>query len=348
MAQCDTRLSALEALGVAFCLSGVHDRWLGPSPESEQSSSPGRRSRMNKGIMESVKDKMVGSIKGTGEVLNAAVDTVSGTLVTTIKGTGAVGTALTSAVSDVLRGAIMGTAQVGGDVGAAAKGGVVGVLKGTKEVGAETIDTVSVSARTLVKSAAEVGGDLGAVARNTVEGAISGAKQVGLNVEEAASAAATGAIKGAGEVSEQAVHQVRNAVTGFIAGVKAVLCPACLQRVLADRSLPSVRDGGDAITVDALGHEIITDRTGSPLSERLIRLGVSPLVRMALDEDARVRIRGEPRGGPVEVTPRRRAQLGTARVEVGDDDVKARRRRDRPAPPSTYHRPQPQHQIGVG
>ena len=38
---------------------------------------------MNKGIMESVKDKMVGSIKGTGEVLNAAVDTVSGTLVTT-------------------------------------------------------------------------------------------------------------------------------------------------------------------------------------------------------------------------------------------------------------------------
>ena len=78
---------------------------------------PGR-----KGIVESVKDKMVGSIKGTGEVMNAAVDTVSGTLVTTIKGTGAVGTALTSTVSDVLRGAIMGTAQVGGDVGAAAKG----------------------------------------------------------------------------------------------------------------------------------------------------------------------------------------------------------------------------------
>ncbi len=51
----------------------------------------------------------------------------------------------------------------------------------------------------------------------------------------------------------------------------AVLCPACLQRLLADRSLNSVRNGDDAITVDASGHEIITDRTGSPLSERLVR-----------------------------------------------------------------------------
>src|SRR5713101_2931751 len=121
MAQCDTWGFALATVGIAFCLAGVNERCIGPSPESDQSSSPGRRSHMNKGIMESVKDKMVGSIKGTGEVLNAAVDTVSGTLVTTIKGTGAVGTALTSTVSDVLRGAIMGTAQVGGDVGAAAK-----------------------------------------------------------------------------------------------------------------------------------------------------------------------------------------------------------------------------------
>src|SRR6266567_5985427 len=46
----------------------------------------------------------------------------------------------------------------------------------------------------------------------------------------------------------------------------AVLCPACLQRLLADRSLNSVRNGDDAIIVDASGHEIIADRTGSPLN----------------------------------------------------------------------------------
>ncbi len=67
----------------------------------------------------------------------------------------------------------------------------------------------------------------------------------------------------------------------------AVLCPAGLQRLLADRALTSVRNGGDAISVDALGHEMITDRTGSPLSERLVRPGVSPLIRIALNEDAR-------------------------------------------------------------
>lgn len=106
----------------------------------------------------------------------------------------------------------------------------------------------------------------------------------------------------------------------------AVLYPAGLQRLLADRSRNSVRNGSDAIIGDALGHEIITDRAGSPLSERLVRPGVSPLVRMALDEDAHVPLRCEPRGGPIEVTPRRRTELGTARVEVGDDDLKARRR----------------------
>ena len=88
---------------------------------------------MHKGIMESVKDQVVGSIKGTGEIMNTVVDTVSGTLVTTIKGTGAVGTALTSTVSDVLRGAITGTAQVGGDLGATAKAGSSGSSKARRK-----------------------------------------------------------------------------------------------------------------------------------------------------------------------------------------------------------------------
>src|SRR6266568_9107065 len=110
----------------------------------------------------------------------------------------------------------------------------------------------------------------------------------------------------------------------------SVLYPARLQRLLADRSPPSVRNDGDAITIDTPGDEMFTDRIGSPLSQRLVRSGLSPLVRIPLDEDARVSIRCEPRGGPIEVAPRRRTELGTARVEVGDDDLKARGRRDGP------------------
>jgi hypothetical protein len=49
-----------------------------------------------------------------------------------------------------------------------------------------------------------------------------------------------------------------------------VLYPARLQRLLADRSLTSIRNDGDAVTVDALRYEMIADRIGSPLSERLI------------------------------------------------------------------------------
>src|SRR5438094_7119890 len=83
----------------------------------------------------------------------------------------------------------------------------------------------------------------------------------------------------------------------------AILDPARLQWLLADRSLTSVRHGGDAITVDALGHEMLTDRIGSPLSERLVRPRVSTLLRMALDDDASVPIRCEPHSGPCEVPP---------------------------------------------
>jgi len=74
-----------------------------------------------KGIAESVKDAIVGSIRGTGEIVNVVVDIVNRTLVNALKGTGAVGTAVTTTVADVLRGAILGSAQVGADVGAAAR-----------------------------------------------------------------------------------------------------------------------------------------------------------------------------------------------------------------------------------
>lgn len=45
------------------------------------------------GIVESVKRGIIDAIRGTGEVLNAVVDTVSGTLVNVVRRTGAVGTA---------------------------------------------------------------------------------------------------------------------------------------------------------------------------------------------------------------------------------------------------------------
>jgi hypothetical protein len=59
-----------------------------------------------RGIFESVKDGVIGTIRGTGDVAKAVVDTVSGTLSHTIKGSGAVATSLIETVSDLGRAAI--------------------------------------------------------------------------------------------------------------------------------------------------------------------------------------------------------------------------------------------------
>ena len=58
------------------------------------------------GIFDSVKDGIVGAIRGVGEITDAVVDTVSGSLVNDGRATGAVGGALTSAIAATVRGAI--------------------------------------------------------------------------------------------------------------------------------------------------------------------------------------------------------------------------------------------------
>ncbi len=79
----------------------------------------GRWTMVEKSRIESVKEEIVGAIKGTGDIVNAVVDTVAGTLTNTIKGTGAVATSLIGALSDTARASIQGVAQVGGDIGVA-------------------------------------------------------------------------------------------------------------------------------------------------------------------------------------------------------------------------------------
>jgi len=59
-----------------------------------------------KSMIESVKEEIVSAIKGTGDIVNAVVDTVTGTLTNTIKGTGAVATSLIGALSDTARASI--------------------------------------------------------------------------------------------------------------------------------------------------------------------------------------------------------------------------------------------------
>ena len=59
-----------------------------------------------KSMMESVKQEIVSAIKGTGDIVDAVVDTVSGTLTNTIKGSGAVATSVVRVLSETARASI--------------------------------------------------------------------------------------------------------------------------------------------------------------------------------------------------------------------------------------------------
>ena len=80
--------------------------------------------------------------QGTGDIVDAVVDTVSGTLTNTIKGSGAVATSLVRVLSETAHASIQGVAQVGGDLGAAAKGAIIGAWRGTNETSAEAVETI--------------------------------------------------------------------------------------------------------------------------------------------------------------------------------------------------------------
>jgi len=174
-------------------------------------------------MIESAKNGIVTAIKGTGDVAQAAVDTVTKTLSTTAQDAGKTGASVVDATATVAKGVIHGATGVGAHLGHAAKGTVVGVVRATKHTGAEAIDTIGHTARALIHSTAEVGGELGHTATGVVEGAIAAAKEVGIGAEEAASAAAHGALHAADKVGTTALKTVSNVMKETISGVKVVL-----------------------------------------------------------------------------------------------------------------------------
>ena len=63
-------------------------------------------------LIDLVKNTVITTIKGAGEIVNTVTDTVSGALVNALQGTTAVGTAAVGAVADVASGVIQGASQV--------------------------------------------------------------------------------------------------------------------------------------------------------------------------------------------------------------------------------------------
>ena len=174
-------------------------------------------------IIETVKDRILAAVKGTGDIAQATVDTITQTLATAIRAPGRVDPAVTAALGDVASGAVHGAAEVGGDLGQPTRGIMLGVLRGSQGEGVQLLDTIRHTAHVAIWDTADVVGDLEAAATGLVAGAIDGAKELGIAIEQAAAAAADGALKAAGQVGSPAVSAVRKAVTKPINGVKVAL-----------------------------------------------------------------------------------------------------------------------------
>lgn len=110
----------------------------------------------NTGVIESVKDGVVNTVKGAGNVTSAAVDVIGQTA----------GSAVKSA------------AEVAGDIGTATKNLVGGAVEGAKELGVDAMKAVSTTATEALKAAGEIGSEAGEKVRDTFTGTIAGAKVV--------------------------------------------------------------------------------------------------------------------------------------------------------------------------
>jgi hypothetical protein len=161
------------------------------------------------GKMEWATDRIVAAIRGSRDIMQAIVGTVTELFTETMKDTGRAGASLTDVVTGVAGGVVRGVSQLNADLGHAGQGLMLGMLRGTKEVGAEGISTIRETAAAVIHATASVGGNLQQAATGLIQGAIQGAKEVDVASEVAVRVAAEGALKAAEKLGSTAVKTVR-------------------------------------------------------------------------------------------------------------------------------------------
>jgi hypothetical protein len=96
--------------------------------------------KTNPGVIETVKDKSVAVVKGTGNVVGTAVDSTAEVLGTAVKDTAKVGGEVGTAATGLVTGAIKDVKKVGVGAEHATAAVAGGALKMVGEVGTETVD----------------------------------------------------------------------------------------------------------------------------------------------------------------------------------------------------------------
>ena len=105
-----------------------------------------------------IKDALVSTIRGAGDVLGTTIDTTRDTTVKALQSVRDVGGEASGLAVDGVTGAVQAASEVGSSVGLAAKGAVIGVIQGVGEVATVTVVTLSDTVRAAIKGTSEVGG----------------------------------------------------------------------------------------------------------------------------------------------------------------------------------------------
>jgi hypothetical protein len=151
------------------------------------------------------------------------LESVTQRIAGSVKGAGLTGTALRDALSDVVSAAARDAVEKGGDLGPAAKAIMMGVVRGTGEKSEAALHLLSHAARIVIRHVADRNGNLAATIKGIVLGAIASARSMGVETAKAASTAAQGALEGASEAGSVTVERVLGALKEPIGGSKVVL-----------------------------------------------------------------------------------------------------------------------------
>lgn len=173
-----------------------------------------------------MKEGLVGSLKGLGEIEAGIASLVRGTVTDSMKLASDTVTMGVGFTADLMKGAIKATEEVGTGLTLGAKSVTKGLITGAGDVGGDMVTVAHKTVGGVVKGAVEVGGDIAGVAVEAVKGTADAAKEIGASAEDMAEVMVSGAVDAAGTIGMTAVKAAREMLVGVVDGVRGVVAAA--------------------------------------------------------------------------------------------------------------------------
>ena len=119
-----------------------------------------------------VRDSLTGTLRGTGQVTEVAIDVVRDTTVNALKGARTVGGEAGHLAQDAVIGVLQVTGKIGAEAGSVVRDSAIGVIEGTGQVATATTTMLHDVVVGAIRGSSDAGTELGTAAQGAVEGAL--------------------------------------------------------------------------------------------------------------------------------------------------------------------------------